>query len=435
MTIPVADHPGRRRTKDLLRHAAAALGICALVYSASVGSALAEYSFAHSYAVVVGIDDYADQGHYPHLNNAVRDAEEFARYIRSQGFDVVLLRNSEATRTNILANLVDKIVYDKKAGQDSRLVFFFGGHGRTRYSGIDGSVQYGFIVPYDGADSNASLISMDDLHQAADVLRPVRHVLFVLNSCFGGSIARGLEVDVDPSVPNYIEAIVTRPAKEFMTAGGANEVVADGGPANLSPYMEALLRGLRGQADTNNDGTVTFAELAAWMSRAGATLHQHPGYGTLAGHGAGEFVFRSGPAPIASGVPTSPLPEKNVVMRSNLTSDENARLARRLTFFDTPRKPYSFDAAEGRSYVDGLYFTFVGSHLSPGDAWRQAASIERNHPDIATTVYRSLRGAGYYGVAVAGFTTQDRALQARDLARQLGIAKDAYIWTGRMYLN
>ncbi|MDP6708752.1 MAG: caspase family protein, partial [Alphaproteobacteria bacterium] len=44
--------------------------------------------YARSYALVIGIDDYA--GGWPRLQNAVADAEAIAEAFRARGFDVTL---------------------------------------------------------------------------------------------------------------------------------------------------------------------------------------------------------------------------------------------------------------------------------------------------------------------------------------------------------
>jgi Caspase domain len=180
-----------------------------LINLLSVSTSHAEYTFAHSYALVMGINNYETPNRYTHLNNSVRDAEEFAEYIKGQGFEVKTMLNSEATRDHILSYLVDELLLRDKAGEDSRVLFFFGGHGTTLvFGGAANSQQVGYIVPYDAGQSTASLISMDDLNEVVARLRNVRHVVLILNSCFGGSITRSGDVRVDPKIPNYLEAIV-----------------------------------------------------------------------------------------------------------------------------------------------------------------------------------------------------------------------------------
>jgi len=92
---------------------------------------------------------------------------------------VTLLLNSKATRGAILSTLVDKFYLQDKADENSRILFFFGGHGTTLYYGSNASNQEGYIVPYDADNRTSSLISMDDLYQVANTLRQVRHVLFL----------------------------------------------------------------------------------------------------------------------------------------------------------------------------------------------------------------------------------------------------------------
>jgi hypothetical protein len=98
---------------------------------------------------------------------------------------------------------------------------------------------------------------------------------------------------VAPAAPAYLDEITRREARQFITAGGPNQVVLDGGPGGLSYFAHYFLEATaRGEADLNRDGIITFGELAAYLVPRASNRVQTPAYGMLPGHGMGEYVFR-----------------------------------------------------------------------------------------------------------------------------------------------
>ena len=72
---------------------------------------------------------------------------------------------------------------ESDVGRDDRIVVFFAGHGLTR-PGFRGEV--GFLVPVDGdTDDLSSLIRWDDLTRNAELII-AKHVLFMMDACYGG---------------------------------------------------------------------------------------------------------------------------------------------------------------------------------------------------------------------------------------------------------
>ena len=258
--------------------------------AASVCSAFAQDQnrfFEKSYALVIGIDSY---GHpkWPKLNYAVKDAQGFSQFLRSQGFVVTELYEKQATRAAIVSAIEDKLV--PQLTDKDRVVVFFAGHGDTRPVA---NGDRGYLVPIDGTDSYSSLIPVSQLHDLSDAMSAARHQLFILDSCFGGLAAmRSGNETIDPRTPNYVFEITRRRARQLLTAGGANQRVRDTGPGGHSYFTGQLLRALHeGIADTNGDGYITFTELSANIQFAASSFNQTPGWDVLAGHEQGDFFF------------------------------------------------------------------------------------------------------------------------------------------------
>jgi hypothetical protein len=170
---------------------------------------------------------------------------------------------------------------------DDRIFVFFAGHGRTRH-GQRGDV--GFLVAHDWDPNDAaSDIRWDELTRNSDFIR-AKHVLFVMDACYGGlALTRGLHV----GSARFVKDMMIRYARQVLTAGKADEVVADsGGPLpNHSVFTGHLIGGLRGKAATAN-GVITANGLMAYVYQCVANDHnsnQTPHYGYFDGDG--DFVF------------------------------------------------------------------------------------------------------------------------------------------------
>lgn len=253
---------------------------------ASAGDTL----YRESHALVIGIDQYAK---WPGLHHAVRDAKAIQEMLVARfGFkpeNVTALYDGDATRTNILRTLNDKLTDPNRVKRDDRVMVFFAGHGSTRKlaSGRD----VGYIVPVDAGlnDLAADAISMPQLQEVAEALS-AKHVLFMVDACYSGlGLTRGGAAQ--PS-RNFLADNARRIGRQMITAGGADQQVADDGPGGHSVFTWTVLQALSGKADLNGDGVITGTELAAYVAPAVASIaKQTPAFGSLPGSEGGEFVF------------------------------------------------------------------------------------------------------------------------------------------------
>lgn len=244
--------------------------------------------YEKSWAIVIGIDDYA---RWPKLEYASHDAQAIADTLTGQfGFpssQVIVLKNEQATRNNILAAFHDRLA-DDRTGRNDRVFVFFAGHGATRQlaSGRD----LGYIIPVD-SDPNefaTDAIAMTDIQNIAESMR-AKHVMFVMDACYSGlGLTRG-----GPSSSAFLRENARRSARQMLTAGGADQQVADSGPNGHSVFTWVLLQALAGKGDLNGDGLITGTELAAYVAPAvSAVSQQTPAFGSLPGSQGGEFVFQ-----------------------------------------------------------------------------------------------------------------------------------------------
>jgi hypothetical protein len=254
--------------------------------------------YQKSKALVIGMNAY-DGRSWPQLSNGIRDAEEVAKALEAEGFEVTLkkdLKSEELDRT------LKSFLVSGGGDPDTRLLLWFAGHGNT----VDGEA---YIVPVDApsskdsADFRAKALS---LRRFGDYMREAkaRHVLAIFDSCFSGSVfnvARSLP-------PPAITLATTQPVREFISSGGAEQQVSDDG--TFRKLFLDVLAGREPQADANGDGYVTGTELGLFLQQKVADLtnkRQTPRYGKLdaVGYDRGDFVFKVRAPQIALPTPTS----------------------------------------------------------------------------------------------------------------------------------
>ena len=246
--------------------------------------------YRDSHALVIGIDDYAQ---WPKLAHAKRDAQAVADTLKQQfGFkaeNVELLLDGQATRAAILKALNQRLADAKRVQRDDRVFVFFAGHGSTRR--LPSGREVGYIVPVDAGpdDLQGGAISMPQLQEVAEAIS-AKHALLVIDACYSGL---GLtRAGGNAASKNFVRDNARRVARQMMTAGGADQQVADDGPGGHSVFTWTFLQALGGKGDLNGDGLITGTELAAYVAPAVAAIAQQtPAFGSLPGSQGGEFVF------------------------------------------------------------------------------------------------------------------------------------------------
>jgi peptidoglycan/xylan/chitin deacetylase (PgdA/CDA1 family)/uncharacterized caspase-like protein len=247
--------------------------------------------YHEGWAVIIGIDNYPK---WPKLHYAVNDANGIKDILLGKFHfkpdHVVTLLNEDATREKILSALGDTLSNPKNVQRDDRVFVFFAGHGSTRK--LPSGRDLGYIIPFDADTENfqGQSISMTNFQDISESI-PAKHVLFIMDSCYSGlAVTRGQADN------NYLREMTRRTARQMLTAGGANEEVADNGPNGHSVFTWTVLQGLEGRADLNSDGFISASELAAYVGPGVSALsHQTPAFGNLPGSEGGEFIFELHP--------------------------------------------------------------------------------------------------------------------------------------------
>ena len=247
--------------------------------------------YDNSYALIIGIDKYEN---VKPLNYAVKDAESI-QDILVNTFDfpkdnVRLLTNEDATKQSIIEAFSD---ITTKAEDNDRVLIYFAGHGETM--DLPDGGEMGYLLPVDGNDENlyVSSIGMAELKNIS-LMSKAKHLLYLIDACYGGIATIGSRGLDSKTTPNYIEKITKNKSRQIITAGGRGEQVIEKAEWGHSAFTLNLNRGLKnGNADMNADGYITAAELGIYLSEKvtiDSENQQTPQYGRMTSQ-EGEFVF------------------------------------------------------------------------------------------------------------------------------------------------
>lgn len=244
--------------------------------------------YENSWALVIGIDNYAS---ISPLGYAASDAKAIRDILISnfefRAENVITLIDKEATKSSVLHAYSE--FAGSKVGLDDRIIVFFAGHGHT-LTGQRGEV--GFLVPHDGNPNViSSMIRWDELTRNADLIK-AKHQWFIMDACYGGlAVTRALSA----GTARFLSDMYLRRACQVLTAGKANEVVADsGGPLpNHSIFTGHLLEALDGKAATQ-DGIITSNGVMSYVYGKVANdknSNQTPHFGYVDGDG--DLILKS----------------------------------------------------------------------------------------------------------------------------------------------
>ncbi|HRR07243.1 MAG TPA: caspase family protein, partial [Rhodothermales bacterium] len=261
------------------------------------------FSYEGSYALLIGNSDYSVG--WEDLNGVKTDLPEIRRVLEGQGFIVIEKQN--LTGEGIRTALSDfQLAYEKKA---SRMLVWFAGHGHSlKLSYGDADNYMGYIVGTDAPNpsQNEALfkirsVPMDQVDTFLRQTDKPRHILFVFDSCFSGSI---FDVRAGDGEPPLIQDATSGVVRQIITSGSRDQKVLD-----RSIFRKYFVWGLQdGKADLNEDGYVTGTELGMYLKTKVTNesgRKQTPQYGTVqnADLSRGDFVFK-----LKTTVATLPLP-------------------------------------------------------------------------------------------------------------------------------
>ncbi len=213
----------------------------------------------NNYAVVVGIEKYAD---LPDAEFALRDADAVRQHLLAMGYpsrNVIYLTGQNATRASIHKYLREWL--PRNVRSDSRVFFYYSGHGAP-----DPKTGEAYLVPWDGDPRflETTAYPVRDLYGALDKL-PARDVIVALDACFSGAggrsvLAKGarpMGIAVSPGVLPHGKLVL------FGAASG-DEITSTLDDQGHGIFTYYFLKGLSGSAKTPS-GAITLKGLFDYL--------------------------------------------------------------------------------------------------------------------------------------------------------------------------
>jgi hypothetical protein len=237
-------------------------------------------NFGRYHALVIGNNAYTDLSP---LKTAVNDASTVAELLQTTyGFSVTLLTNT--TRDDIITAL-DQL--RTTLTEQDNLLIYYAGHGM-----LDTSEERGYWLPVNAKqNSRIQWLSNTTITDALKAMA-AKHILVVADSCYSGTLVRGIDVVNPPSGgerDTYLARIAQKRSRTVLTSGGIEPVSDSGGGGEHSVFARAFLTALQENRDVL-DGQQLFN-----LVRRSVILNapQTPEYTDIryAGHEGGDFLF------------------------------------------------------------------------------------------------------------------------------------------------
>ncbi len=213
-----------------------------------------------SYALIVGVSDFEHYADLPTSNDPMRMHDYL---INEAGFDYVhILTEDKVTKARLEELMIDE--FRPLVGPSDRFLLYWSGHGDTQEVG---GRNMGFL-PLAGSQQTrlSSMVAMTDLSRWNRFIG-AHQVLYLLDSCFSGLAGAAPQSDLSDITREQLSG----PGRHLITAGRMNEQTIAIDDLGGSIFTHALLKGLRGAADSSNelgaDGLIAVGELKSYLGQ------------------------------------------------------------------------------------------------------------------------------------------------------------------------
>jgi hypothetical protein len=216
-----------------------------------------------NWGLIIGVEDYL---RLPKVEFARKDAlvvrDYFIRMLGVPEENIISLIDADATKARIEGYL--KTFIPANTGKDTTLYVYFAGHGMP---GTKKGEPY--LVPYDAdtrfiEQTGYKLISFyEDINKLK-----LKRVYVFLDSCFSGVASRAAEMLVKGIRPALIHVKKVRPPTSriiSLNATSTDEVSHAFYEKGHGLFTYFLLRGLKGEADKDDDGWTSIKELFSYV--------------------------------------------------------------------------------------------------------------------------------------------------------------------------
>lgn len=190
---------------------------------------------ARTFALITGVSNYESEEN--NLSQSTKDAKRFRELMETQTKDITLLTSSYVTKANVLEKLR---AICNRAQKGDRIVFYYSGHG------LPGGIRvFDQMLPYD------ELISVLSESEAGE------KICFI-DACFSGSV----QGDADTG---WISNAQDDNTLVLFVSSKPEEISRESSLIGAGIFTQALLQGMQGRADKDDNKEVTVMELFRYV--------------------------------------------------------------------------------------------------------------------------------------------------------------------------
>ncbi len=228
---------------------------------------------SHSYALLIGIDQFDNPGWHG-LSGVGPEIASIETALQAQGFTIVPESHVGRLDHDALKSAIEHFFQTYGQQAEDRLVVYVATHG---YSDPSLPNADGYLIASNaGAPANGMVQNGYSVHELSAALSSIaaQHVFLFFDSCFSGAMlpepptrANDSLLAAKPALALSKETaawtldLLAHNARLVLTAGDATETVPD----VKSPFAEAVVDALNGAADADGDGLTLGSELAQFV--------------------------------------------------------------------------------------------------------------------------------------------------------------------------
>ena len=221
------------------------------------------------WAMVIGISSY---NHMPTLRFTDDDAYQFYAFLKSPEGGAVpddqisVLIDEDASKDKILKSMESLF---KKADANDVVLMYFSGHG------LDGSFIPNDFDGYNNAIAHRDILTIFENSAA-------KHKICIADACHSGSLMASRSMSGD--LANYYESFDNSASgTALLLSSKKEEVSLEYKGLRQGVFSHFLIRGLKGEANTNKDKIVSVEELYDYVASSVTDYTNHMQNPTLAG--------------------------------------------------------------------------------------------------------------------------------------------------------
>jgi hypothetical protein len=201
------------------------------------------------WAVVVGVASY---DHMPVLRYTDDDAYRFYAFLKSPeggalpDDQVRILVDEEATMDGVTTTLTELF---GQAGPNDLIVFYFSGHG------LNGSF---LPIDFDGYNNKLTHESIAQIFNGSKA----KFKVCIADACHSGSLISMRSAEPEPVINQYYQTLAKSVAgTALIMSSKSDETSLESAGLRQGVFSHFLIRGLKGEADKNNDRIISVKEL------------------------------------------------------------------------------------------------------------------------------------------------------------------------------